>query len=77
MGTLYEDQDTFLVVSCSVFLGMRNVSDKSCGENQSTHFMFNNFFLKSCHLWDNMEKCCIAEQATHREQYGACTLHAG
>jgi hypothetical protein len=23
---------------------MRNVSDKSCGENQNKHFMFNNFF---------------------------------
>jgi len=25
---------------------MRNVSDKSCTENQNTHFMFNNFFSK-------------------------------
>jgi len=24
---------------------MRNVSGKSCRENESTHFMFNNFFL--------------------------------
>jgi len=24
---------------------MRNVSDKSCGEYQSTHFMFNFFFF--------------------------------
>jgi len=24
---------------------MNNVSDRSCRENQSTHFMFNNFFL--------------------------------
>ena len=24
---------------------MRNVSDKSCGENQNTHFVFSNFFL--------------------------------
>jgi len=46
VGTLHEDQSTFLVVSCSVFLGMRNVSDKSCGGNQTTHFMFNNFFSK-------------------------------
>ena len=45
MGTLHEDQYTYLVVSCSVFLGMRTVSDKSCGENQSTHFIFN-FFSK-------------------------------
>ena len=56
---------------------MRSASDKSCGENQSTHFMLNNVFLKSFRLWDNMEKYCIAGQATHREQYGAYTLHAG
>ena len=24
---------------------MRNVSDKSCGGNQKTHFVFNNFFF--------------------------------
>jgi hypothetical protein len=27
-----------------VLLGMRNVSDITCGENQNTHFMSNNFF---------------------------------
>jgi hypothetical protein len=26
---------------------MKNISDKGCRENQNTHFMFNNFFLKS------------------------------
>jgi hypothetical protein len=37
---------------------MTNVLDKSCRENQDTHFIFNNFFFfrKSCHLWDNVEK---------------------
>jgi hypothetical protein len=54
----------FLIISRSVLLGMRNVSDKSCRENQNTHFTFNNFFFKSCRLWDNVEKCCGSEQAT-------------
>jgi hypothetical protein len=45
MGTLHEDLYTF-VISCSVLLRMRNVSDESCRENQNTHFLFNNFFLK-------------------------------
>jgi hypothetical protein len=38
---------------------MRNVLNKSCRENQNTHFTFNNFFFfwKSCHLWHNVEKC--------------------
>ena len=26
-------------------------------EKIKTHFMFNNVFRKSCHLWDNMGKC--------------------
>jgi hypothetical protein len=46
-----------MVISRSVVIRMRNVSDKSCGENQNTHFVFNSFFFsrKSCRLWDNVE----------------------
>ena len=44
-GTVHEDQYTFLIISRSVLLRMRNVSDKSCTENQNTHFVFNNFFF--------------------------------
>ena len=44
MSTSYEDLCT--CVSYSV-LRMRTVSDKSCKENQNTHFMFNNFFSKN------------------------------
>jgi hypothetical protein len=29
-----------------------------------THFVFNNCFLNSCHLWDNVEKYYRARQAT-------------
>ena len=43
MGTFHEDRYTFLKISRSVLLGMRNVSDKSCAENQNTHFVFSNF----------------------------------
>jgi hypothetical protein len=37
-----------------------------CTENQNTHFVFSNFFFgrKSCRLWDNVQKCCKAGQAT-------------
>jgi hypothetical protein len=40
--TLHEDQYTFTTLSGSALLRMRNVSDKSCRENQNTHFVFNN-----------------------------------
>jgi len=26
-------------------------------EKIKTHSLFNSFFEKSCHLWDNVEKC--------------------
>jgi hypothetical protein len=43
--TLREDQYTFFIISHSVLLRMRNVSDKSCRENQNTHFVFNKCFF--------------------------------
>ena len=43
---------------------MRNVSHKSCRENQNTHFMFNNFFRKKLRLGDYVEKCGTARQVT-------------
>jgi hypothetical protein len=63
-GPLQEDLCTFMIMSCSILLRMRNFSDKSSRENQSTHFMFNNFFWKSYHLWNNVEKYGRARQAT-------------
>ena len=35
----------FLIISRSVIRKMRNVSDKSCRENQNTYFVFNNIFF--------------------------------
>jgi hypothetical protein len=36
---------------------MENVLDKSCGENENTHFILNNFFRKLHRFLDNSEKC--------------------
>jgi len=44
------------LLSRSFLPSMRNFSDKSCTENQNTHFVNNNFFFKSCPLWHNVEK---------------------
>jgi len=35
---------------------MRNVSDKSCRDNQNTHFMFSNFFFKNRVVYEIMWK---------------------
>jgi hypothetical protein len=76
-GTLHGDQNTFLIISRSFLLRMRNVADKSCRGSQNTRFVFSNFFfpLKSCILWDNVGKYCRAGQATD-ENMAHPTLHA-
>ena len=39
-GTLRQDQYEFFSISRFIRLRMRNVSDKSCKENQNTRFIF-------------------------------------
>jgi hypothetical protein len=59
------DHWTFLIMSSSVLFRMRNISNKSCRGNQNTFFVEQLFFfLKSCILWDNVEKYCREGQAT-------------
>ena len=64
-GTLHEDQYTLLIISRSFLLKMRNASDKS-GTGNQTHILcsINFFILKSCLLWDNVEKYFRDGQAT-------------
>jgi len=56
-GTLHEDVRTFIITSRSVLLRMRNISDKICGENQNTHFVFHNSSRQSRRFRDNVEIC--------------------
>jgi hypothetical protein len=67
---------SIFILSRSVLLRMRRVSDKICKENQNTHFMFSNFFRKYCPLGDNVEKYCTGGQATDdiRRMRIACWL---
>ncbi len=46
-GTSHEDRCTFMVIYRCILLAVRNVSDRSCRENQNTHCMFSNFFPKT------------------------------
>jgi len=43
-GTLHEDQYRFLIISRSLLLRMRNVSDKIVEKIKKTHFMLVTFF---------------------------------
>ena len=45
-----------MIVSHSVLLKMRNISDKICRENQNTHFMFNDFFFSENRVVNEMCK---------------------
>jgi len=47
MGTLNEHPWTLMIVSCYMILRMRNFSNQSCRENQSTYFVLYNIFLKN------------------------------
>jgi len=60
MGTLHDDQYTFLIISRSVFLRMRDFSDERCRANQNTHAKFNNIFFEI----RAVEKYCRAGEAT-------------
>ena len=54
-----------MIISHSILLWMRNISDRFV-EKMQTRFIFNNFFFfsKSCRLWDNVEKYCRTEHTT-------------
>jgi hypothetical protein len=69
-GTFHEDQFTFFIITFWDLCRMRNVSDRSCTGKQTTHLCSIPFFQNSCHLWDNVWKCCRAGQATDDNVHG-------
>jgi hypothetical protein len=74
-GTLQEDKVIFIVISRSVLLRVRNVSDRSYRENQNTNFMSNNFFSKIVGFLGIVEKFFRAGQATdHNTAHAHCLL---
>jgi hypothetical protein len=65
-GTLHENQYTFLIISRSVLIRMRHISDKICRENQNTHFVFMNFsFFENHTVWNNLGKNIWYSQRGH------------
>jgi hypothetical protein len=78
MGTLHEDQYTILIISRSILLRIRNVSDRSCRKNQNTRFMFTNYFLENLAVYEIVWNNTIqTDRPQMTVQYGACAfLHA-
>ena len=58
------------MISRSILLRMRNVSDKSCTENQNTRFLFNIFFFANsavCEImWKNIVQPDRSQMTTWR-----------
>jgi hypothetical protein len=75
-GTLHEDQYTFVIISRSFLIRMRNVLYKSRRGNQNTHFVFSNFFSIIVPSMRHRGKI-LYSGAGHRWQYDARALHAG
>jgi len=55
-GILHEYVHTLMNISRSDLLVMKNVSDKSCKENQNTHVVLSNFFYENCAVYEIMWK---------------------
>ena len=72
-GILHESVFTFMRI-CRWILRIRNVSDKSCRQNQNIHFIIGNLFRKSCRLWDNVEKSGGAREAADDDMAARCVL---
>jgi hypothetical protein len=76
VGTLNEDQCTFLVIHRSFLLRTGSVSGKIYREKQDTRFIFNSFLLENRAVYEIAWKN-IVEPVGHIWKYGACALHAG
>ena len=63
-----------MIISHSVLPRMRNVTDKSCKENQNTCFMFNNFFPKIVPCMRLCGKLWYSQRG-HRRQYNMAHAH--
>jgi len=55
-GYWREDRYTLSIISRSFLLRMKNVADKSCRENQNTHFVFNDCFFENLVVYEIMWK---------------------
>ena len=77
-SALYEDVYTFMTMHHWIILRTRTVLNKSCRENQNTHFTSNNLFQKIVQfieiVWKNMLERDRSQVTMQKE---VCALHAG
>jgi hypothetical protein len=58
-GTLREDLCTFIIITRSILLRIRNILEEICRESQDTHIMFNNFFFENRAFYEIMWKIMV------------------
>ena len=71
-ATLHEDQYTFLIISRSFLLRMRNVSDKSRIENQNTHCIISNFLSENRAANDIVWKIIVEPERPQMRVWRIC-----
>jgi len=74
--TSHAEQYTVMIISRSVLLRMRTVSDKSCRENQTTRFMLRNLISENRAVYDITWES-IVQPGRPRLINCACALHTG
>jgi hypothetical protein len=74
-GTLHADRYTFLIISRSVLLRMRNVSHKRCKENQNTHLCQKNNGIVVKQLWELLTRNCPSEWLFPLDVTGRIFVH--
>jgi len=77
-GTLHAVQYTFMIISLSILLRTRNVSENSCRENQKTHFVFNNISKSVIYeiTWKNTAEAGSPQMAIWRMRIACWMLKA-
>jgi hypothetical protein len=63
-----------MTVSHQILLRIRNVSDKSCRENKSAHFMFSNFFFGNHAIYKIMSKNVMESEAADDNMAAHCWI---
>jgi hypothetical protein len=63
-GNIHKVHNIFFIISRSVLLIMRNISNKRCRENQNTYFVIGNFYSKIVPFINNVGKYIRSGQAT-------------
>ena len=75
-GALHEDLCAFVITSHTILLSMRNVSGRSCRENQNEHFVKNDVFFSENRVvyetvWKSTVETYRSQMVTQQGEYSS------